>query len=277
VRVALHLLWGVATAATLFPWLPERARLYLKSRWSRQLLEEMGVAIVATGTPPTQGLLVANHISWLDIFAINALAPTIFLSKDEVLRWPLIGWLAKRAGTLFLERGSRAAAQLAKEQLIAELRARRLVGVFPEGTTGFGDHVMPFHGALFQSAIDAEVAVMPAMIRYTDRSGTTTRAAAYVGETSLWECVRSIVKASGLTACVAFLPAIDTTAADRRQLAHHSHQMLSHALARFIPNPPVPPAASTATETRADPPVAPQSDCRPTGSPNPAPADSSPA
>ncbi|MBI5786925.1 MAG: 1-acyl-sn-glycerol-3-phosphate acyltransferase, partial [Rhodocyclales bacterium] len=124
----MHLFWGVVTAATVFPWLPERARLYLKARWSRQLLEELGVRIVTDGVLPERGLLVANHISWLDIYAINAVAPTTFLSKDDVLHWPVIGWLAKRVGTLFLERGSRTAALRAKELLVAELRAGRLVG-----------------------------------------------------------------------------------------------------------------------------------------------------
>jgi 1-acyl-sn-glycerol-3-phosphate acyltransferase len=273
--MVLHLLWGVATVATVFPWLPARARAYLMARWSRQLLEELGVRITVTGTPPAHGLLVANHISWLDIYAINAVAPTTFLSKDDVLHWPVIGWLAKRVGTLFLERGSRTAALRAKEHLVAELRAGHLVGVFPEGTTGFGDHVMPFHGALFQSAIDAEVEVMPALIRYTDRQGRPSLAAAYVGETSLWQCVRSIVTSSGLTAQVDFLPAVATTAADRRHLAHHSHQLISHALAKFIPSPPAPPAAHTATGTPGDPPAAPPSGSRPTSNPNPAPADSS--
>jgi 1-acyl-sn-glycerol-3-phosphate acyltransferase len=233
--VALHLIWGIANAAVVFPWLPARARLYLKARWSRQLLEQMGVAIVANGTPPAQGLLVANHISWLDIFAINALAPTTFLSKDEVMDWPVIGWLAKRVGTLFLERGSRAAAQRAKEHLIAELKASRLVGVFPEGTTGFGDHVMPFHAALFQSAIDAGVAVTPTLIRYVDRQNRQTTAAAYVGDTSLWECTRNIVTASELRVDISFLPAVESAGADRRNLAHHCHQLISHTLAHTIP------------------------------------------
>lgn len=210
--------------------LSDRMRLAIKARWSRHLLAVFGIQVVASGTQPRHGLLVANHISWTDIFAINAVAPTTFLSKDDVLHWPLIGWLAKQVGTLFLERGSRAAAQRAKEHLIEELRAGRLVGVFPEGTTGFGDHVMPFHAALFQSAIDAGVAVMPALIRYTDRQGRPSQAAAYVGETSLWECMRSIVQASGLTVHVAFLPAIAPDGADRRHLAHHSHQFISHAL-----------------------------------------------
>ena len=275
--MVLHLFWGVATAATIFPWLPERARLYLKARWSRHLIEELGVRIIGNGVPPTHGLLVANHISWLDIYAINAIAPTTFLSKDEVLHWPVIGWLAKRVGTLFLERGSRTAALRAKESVVAELRTGRLVGVFPEGTTGFGDQVMPFHAALFQSAIDAEVAVMPALVRYTDRRGEFSLAAAYVGETSLWECLRSIVQASGLVVHVEFLPAVGTAGIDRRLLAHHSHQLIAHALTRFIPSHSVPPDANTATGTPADPQGALPSGSPPTGNPNPAPADSSAA
>jgi 1-acyl-sn-glycerol-3-phosphate acyltransferase len=273
--VALHLLWGVVIVATSFPWLPERAQLFLKAQWSRHLLAVLGVRLRVTGTPPTRGLLVANHISWLDIYAINAQAPTNFLSKDEVRHWPVIGWFAEHVGTLFLERGSRTAALRAKENLIAELRASRLVGVFPEGTTGFGDHVAPFHAALFQSAIDAEVAVMPTLIRYTDRRGHPSVAAAYVGETSLWECVRNIVATAGLTVHVAFLTAVAPAGADRRQLAHHSHQLISHALANFIPSLPARPAGHMAAGTPADLQGEQRSDIRPTGSPSPAPADSS--
>jgi 1-acyl-sn-glycerol-3-phosphate acyltransferase len=273
--MALHLIWAVALTATVFPWLSERGRLAFKARWSRQLLDVLGVRYRISGTPPRHGLLVANHISWLDIYAINAVAPTTFLSKDDVLHWPVIGWLAKRVGTLFLERGSRTAALRAKEHLVAELHASRLVGVFPEGTTGFGDHVMPFHAALFQSAIDGGVAIMPTLIRYTDRQGRYSIAPAYVGETSLWECVRGIITASGLTVWIAFLPSVETAGADRRHLAHHSHQLISHALAEFIPIHAAQPGAHRAIETPVDLRGEPPSDNLPTGSPNPVPADSS--
>lgn len=240
-------------AAIAFPWLAKRKQLWVKARWSRQLLETMGVRIATGGPAPTHGLLVANHISWLDIFAINAVAPTTFLSKDDVLHWPVIGWLSKQVGTLFLERGSRAAAQRAREHLVEELRRGALVGIFPEGTTGFGNAVMPFHAALFQSAIDAEATVVPALLRYSDRAGLPSLAAAYVGDTSLWECVRSILKASGLMVRVDFLPAVVTAGADRRHLAHHSHQLISHALAAATPSHSVPPAAHMAAGTPADP------------------------
>ncbi len=237
-RTALHLLWGVATAATVFPWLPLSAQLWLKRRWSKQLLEVLGVRLRISGTPLSGGLFVANHISWLDIFAINAAAPTTFLSKDDVRRWPVIGWLATRVGTLYLERGSRLAAQRARERLVEELRGGARIGVFPEGTTTEGDHVLPFHGALFQSAIDAGVSVAPVLVRYTDAAGRPTTAAAYAGDTTLWQCVKSIVTASGLTVHVDFLAALPGTGTDRRHLAHHAHQAIAHALAAARPAKP---------------------------------------
>lgn len=230
-RCALHLLWGLATAAAL-PGLPRKMRSFLVARWSRQLLDTLAIRVQFLGTPPTQGLLVANHVSWIDIFAINASATTTFLAKDEIRGWPVIGWLAERAGTLFLERGSRSAAQRARQRLVDELRAGSRIGVFPEGATSFGEHVLPFHGALFQSAIDAGARVAPVMLRYSDGQGQPTSAAAYVGDTSLWQCVRNIAAAKGLTVHIMFLPALDSAGSDRRHLAHRSHQAISHALAR---------------------------------------------
>lgn len=276
-RTALHLLSGLTTVAIAFPLLPDRLRLALKARWSRQLLDVLGVRLQSTGTPLAGGLFVANHISWLDIYALNALAPTTFVAKDEVRHWPVIGWFSSRAGTLFIERGSRSAAQRTREHLIDELRRGSRVGVFPEGTTSFGNHVQPFHGALFQSAIDAGTCVVPVMLRYTNAHGQPTTVPAYVGETTFGECLRNIVTASGLTVHVSFLPAIDSVGVDRRHLAHHSHQVIAQALARFTPSREARPAGHTAVEIPADPRDAPPSGCRPTDSPNPAPGDSSPA
>ena len=276
-RLALHLLWGLAIAATVFPRLSGAGQQQLKARWSRQLISTLGLRIVTTGSPPSHGLLVANHISWLDIFAINAVAPTIFLSKDDVLHWPIIGWLARQAGTLFLSRGSRAAAQRAKEQIIDHLRDGKLVGVFPEGTTSLGDDVLPFHAALFQSAIDAEVDVAPVLIRYTDRQGAATQATAYVGETSLWECTQSVLGARGLSVHIDFLPAVPSIHCERRHLSHHCHQLIRRAQASVIPNREVEPGGCTVIETPADPQDEQPSNCRPTSTPSPAPADSSPA
>ena len=113
----MHLLWAVATAAFAFPVLPQKARRALKARWSRQLLNVLGMRLRVAGTPPKSGFLVSNHISWLDIYTINALAPSAFVSKDDVRRWPVIGWLSQRTDTIFMERGSRNAAMRTKEQV----------------------------------------------------------------------------------------------------------------------------------------------------------------
>lgn len=265
----MHLLGGVATVAVAFPFLPRRARLSLKARWSRQLLGALGASLRVDGVPAAGGLLVANHVSWLDIFAINALAPTAFVAKDEVRCWPVIGWLCGRTETLFMARGSRAGAARTKARIGDFLGRRWRVGVFPEGTTSCGDRVLPFHSALFQAAIDAGIAVAPVVLRYTDGEGRPSPAAAYVGETSLWQSLRAVAGARGLTAHVAFLPTLDATGSERRHLAAHAHRLIASRLAR--------PRADREAETPGDLPAAPPSGCRPTGNPNPAPAASPPA
>jgi 1-acyl-sn-glycerol-3-phosphate acyltransferase len=276
--MGLHLLWGVATAAFAFPILPRPAQLALKGRWSRQLFDTLGVRLRTSGTPIDGGLFVANHISWLDIYAINAFAPAAFVSKDEVRRWPVIGWLSAKAETVFLERGSRSAAVRTKEHLIGLLRQRRRVSVFPEGTTGDGTRVLPFHGALFQSAIDAGVRVAPVAIRYTDAEGRLAMAPAYVGDITFWECFRAIARSGGLTAHAVFLPTLDAGSGDRRHLAHRAHTAISHTLAAGLtPNRWAQSDERTATETPGDLPDALPSASLPTGSRSPAPADSSPA
>jgi 1-acyl-sn-glycerol-3-phosphate acyltransferase len=264
----------VATATCAFPFLTHRWQLALKARWSRQLFQALGVQLRVSGTPIDGGLFVANHVSFLDIYAINALAPAAFVAKDEVRHWPLIGWLSARAETIFLERGSRSAAVRTKEQLVEQLRLRRRIGVFPEGTTSDGSSVQPFHGALFQAAIDAGVRVAPVAIRYTNAKGDLSLAPAYVGDTSLWQCFRAIVTSGGLTAHASFLPTLDATTADRRHLAHRAHTAIAHAL---TPSRSAPPGIHTEAGRSGDLPDGLPSALHPTDSPSPAPADSFPA
>lgn len=224
----MHLLWGAATVATVYPWITARFRRALKRRWSRQLLETLGIRLKvgagATALPP--GLVVSNHISWLDIFVINALTPAAFVSKDDVQHWPLIGWLCAQTETIFLERGSRAAAQRTRETMIGHLQSAVPVAVFPEGTTTGGDRVLPFHAALFQSAIDAAAPVVPLALRYTDRAGNPSRAPAYDGDITLWQCLRAIARADGVRAGLIILAPL-TADTDRRELAARCHAAIS--------------------------------------------------
>lgn len=237
-RTLLHLLQGCATVAFVFPFLGESLQRALKQRWSRQLLAMLGVrlryqdALAGQPTLPSlpMGLIVANHISFLDIFVLNAVAPAAFVSKEEVRHWPLIGWLCAHTDTLFLERGSRNAAQRARENLVTQLRAGKRVALFPEGTTSRGDTVLPFHSALLQSAIDAGCAVTPVVLRYRSETGEPSDAPAYVDEVSLIECMRNIAAAHRLYAEITALEPLTTVAADRRQLSAHAHRLIAHGL-----------------------------------------------
>lgn len=234
-RVSLHLLQGCVTVGFFYPWLSEALCLALKKRWSRQLLAMLGVRLRYLGelqgnADLPNGLIVANHISFLDIFVVNAIAPTAFVSKDDVRNWPLIGWLCQRTDTLFLERGSRSAAQRARENLIDHLRRGKRVALFPEGTTSCGDTVRPFHSALLQSAIDAGATVTPIALRYRTAEGEHSTAPAYVDEISLLECLRAIADQKSLYAEVTALEPLTTAEVNRRQLSAHAHRMIAHTL-----------------------------------------------
>lgn len=258
----------------VYPWIGQSLRLELKRRWSRQLVTLLGVRIEAAGAGEVRGMAVANHISFLDIFVINALAPAAFVSKDDVRRWPLIGWLCRHTDTIFLARGSRSAAQQVRETLAEVLRRGSVIAVFPEGTTSDGSQVLPFHSALFQAAIDVGAPVTPVALRYLDGNGGRSSAPAYVGDTSLMACLWSIARAGGLTASVETEAPLPSAGHDRRTLAAQLHRHIAH---RITPSRPVPPGAHKAAGMPADPQDAPPSTPRPTGSPSPAPADSLPA
>jgi 1-acyl-sn-glycerol-3-phosphate acyltransferase len=229
-RVALHVCHGMLTVALVYPRCDESRKLALKQQWSMRLLELFDLTLRWVGDLPPAGLLVSNHISFLDVFAINAIAPSSFVAKDEVRSWPLIGWLAKYTDTLFLERGSRGAAQRAREDMVSHLRAGKRVAVFPEGTTSNGDGMLPFHSAMFQAAIDAAVNISPIAITYTDGHGARSYATAFVGEMSLLQCLWSIACAQNIIATITLLPAHAAHDGDRRHLSAHVHRAISHHL-----------------------------------------------
>ncbi len=234
--IGLHLLAGVIQAGLLFPLLRFPARRRLKQWWSRQLLLLLGIRIDARTdafSATTQGLLVCNHISFVDIFIINALLPAGFVAKSEVAGWPLIGWLSARTETIFIARGSRRAAHETQRCMVAAMRTGARLAIFPEGTTTAGRSVLPFHGALFQAAIDADVDVHCLAISYQDRAGRHHPAPAYVGDTSLLQCMRDILAARDIVARVAVVTRFRPPLGDRRHLAHQAHTAIAHGLAEL--------------------------------------------
>lgn len=220
-RVLLRLLHGIAVAALLFPGLSPERRMARVQCWSAGMLRALGVALVSEGRPRPGGgtLLVANHVSWLDILALNAVQPARFVSKADVKAWPVLGWLVSAAGTLYIERERRRDAMRVVHEMAAALRSGDTVAVFPEGTTTDGHALLPFHANLLQAAIATATPVQPVALRYSDAAHAVSPAAAFVGEMTLWQSFSAVVRADGLVARVALLPPQACAHADRRALA----------------------------------------------------------
>ncbi|MDP1611223.1 MAG: lysophospholipid acyltransferase family protein [Sulfuritalea sp.] len=233
--IGLHLLSGALQVALLFPFGGGHWRQRLKRAWSRQLLLLLGIRVEAAGDGLDRieaGLLVCNHISFIDIFVLNTLLPSAFVAKSDVLRWPLIGWLCRRNDTVFIERGSRKAAHDTHRSMLAAFGAGQRLVVFPEGTTTVGERLLPFHAALFQSAIDAAVPVHALALGYHGADGLRSRAPAYIDDISLVSCMASVLRTPGLVARVGLAGSFAPPLAERRQLAQCAQQAVATALAQ---------------------------------------------
>jgi len=228
-RLALHLLRGVVTAALVFPLLSVPHRGRVRQRWSRKLLRILGIELRVSGTGLIErGLLVANHVSWVDIFVVNALTPVAFVSKADVRAWPVIGWLAAVNETVFLRRGSRGHARVINDEIAERMQAGHHVALFPEGTTTDGTHVLHFHAALLQPAILTAHPIQPIALRYRTPKDEFTRAAAYDGDVSLGECLASIIGSERIVVTLDLLPALNTVGTHRRDIAHAAHAAIAN-------------------------------------------------
>jgi 1-acyl-sn-glycerol-3-phosphate acyltransferase len=258
-RLALHLVRGLAIAWLRYPKLSEAEKQAQKRLWSRTLLSILSVS-VREGNPPKalpgRCMLVLNHISWLDIFVIDARFPATFIAKSEVRSWPVVGWLCTLVGTLYIERGKRSEARRARQIVAAELERGTLIAVCPEGATTFGRSLEPFHSALFQPALDAAATLQPVALRYLDAAGRHTDAAGYVGDTSLLESVWTIVSTRHMVAEFNLLAPISVHAQTRRSLAEKAETAIAGALGVPVPKGAVRARhlPGTVPGTNADPP-----------------------
>ena len=206
-RLALavaHLLRGLWIVYTRFGRLEAPQRQMHIHAWSRRMLAILGIGLRLHGDPPACGplLVVANHISWLDITVLHAVCPCRFVSKADVKHWPVIGRLATACDTLYIERESRRDAMRVVHHVAQALQAGDMVGVFPEGTTSDGSGLLPFHANLIQAAITADAPVQPLALRFRKPQGADSRSPAYVGDDSLAGSVWRTVCAAPLVAHV---------------------------------------------------------------------------
>lgn len=222
-RIILLLLLGVVLTLWCVVRGKDQSTTYyrnLKRWWSQKAARILNLTITVQGQVTQQpAVLVANHISWLDIFVLGSVLDMRFLSKAEVRHWPLIGWLADKAGTLFIARGQSGAAQQAAQHLIHVIQQGDHVLFFPEGTTTDGTSVRRFHARLFAPAIDAQVPVQPIAIQYPDQTGQASQVVPYINDDSLLSNLWRIAGQKELTATVTFMDLVPSQDQARKALA----------------------------------------------------------
>jgi 1-acyl-sn-glycerol-3-phosphate acyltransferase len=206
-RVLIHLLGGVWTIYTVVPRLSMQQKHARVQVWALEMLDCLAIKLVVKGSPPVQGpmLMVANHISWVDIVVMHATRHCRFVSKDEIARWPVVSTLANVADTLYITRESRRDAMRVVHQMAQCLRDGDVLAIFPEGTTGDGSTLLPFHANLLQAAISANAPVQPVALQFADATtGQISFAPCYVGDDTLWQSLWRTVCADNVQAVVQF-------------------------------------------------------------------------
>ena len=248
-RATAHVLEGVAMTTLLFPLVGAHRRRVLSAQWSRRLLRILRIEARVHGRNAAgergNVLIVANHISWLDIFVLSAVQPARFIAKAELRRWPVIGQFAASGGTLFIDRARRHDTHKVNRHAAEVLSRGDVIAIFPEGTTSDGRDVLPFHGSLLQPIVDAEGHVQPVAIRYLHHGGGVNDAVAYVGDTSF---LSSFWRVTGERRVVVELHMTEPLPArqrHRRELSREAEAAIRRALAL--------PARATGPGTPADP------------------------
>ena len=262
-RVGLHIALALVIVTLGFPFASHATRQRLIRWWSRRLLAICGMRVRVIGPGDDDALeqapndaldhsstramrpqtiidamrpggigamLVMNHISWIDIYVVHSVRPARFIAKSEIAKWPVIGYLTDRTGSIFIERGRRHAVRDANRRATELLGAGDLIAMCPEGTTGEGDRLLPFHANLIQPAIDARVPIVVAGLRYLDAHGRRTTAASYVGDLTLFQSMVRIIRARPITAELHLIAAIDAASATRHEVGQRARALIAETL-----------------------------------------------
>jgi 1-acyl-sn-glycerol-3-phosphate acyltransferase len=232
---------GLAVLTFRFPMIDGDAQQAWIQRWSIWVSRTLGLKISVQGQidPAIKSaLIVANHSSWLDIVVINSIQPAAFIAKAEIEKWPIVGLLVARSGTLFIERGKRHAVHKVLQDAVDRLKQGRFVAVFPEGTTNDGKGLLPFHGNLMEAAIRAEVPVQPLSISYQNSNGALAKSVEFVGATTFVGSMLKILADRDLRVNISILPMRMVAGGTRHELASEARIAISKALGFDIVFPP---------------------------------------
>jgi 1-acyl-sn-glycerol-3-phosphate acyltransferase len=217
-----------------YPRIDAARRRALNKWWSGKLLRILNVSACVEGSVPGESdraaMVAANHISWLDIFVISSARSTRFIAKSEIRDWPIAGWIAEEAGTLFVRRSEWRDAARTTQRVRAALDAGDCVGLFPEGITTEGDTLLKFHSSLFQAAVGNAAHVYPAAIRYETPQGDICREVSFVGERTFMQSLALIIRQRAIVVRLDFAQPIDAQRAPRRDVAAQAHARVASLL-----------------------------------------------
>ena len=222
-----HVVMGMWWIYAHFPQLSAEQREMRVQAWALQFLALWDIHLKVLGQPVLNGpaLMVANHISWLDISVIHAARHCRFVAKSDIRHWPLIGTLATGSGSLYIERTSRKDALRMVKDMADAMKEGDVVAVFPEGTTSSGHLVGVFHANLFEAVIQHRLVVQPIALHYSDPcSGAWCAKASFVDDMDLMSSLHQILKIGGIRANVGLGEPLAACGHSRRSLAHLSHQ-----------------------------------------------------
>jgi 1-acyl-sn-glycerol-3-phosphate acyltransferase len=235
----IRVLWVIALGLTIAGTFALMERLRIgnsmarRQRWTSWFMARLTAAlpfrVTVSGKRPAQPMLwVSNHVSWTDIPLLGMLAPLSFLSKAEVRTWPVAGWLALKAGTLFIRRGS-GDSKLIQKQIGQHLLGKHSMVIFPEGTTTDGRSLRTFHGRLLSSAIETAVPIQPVAIQYL-RDGKPDQIAPFIGDDDLLSHLRRLFANKVSEVRIQLLAPIESAGKERAALAFEAQQAVQVAL-----------------------------------------------
>ena len=238
IRLLLHIISGLAQSA-VYPHLNQSAQRRMAQNWSAGLLAILCIRLRYSGVPPAaempQVMLAANHVSWMDVYSLITVCPARFVAKSEIRSWPLLGWLSRNAGTLFIERTKRSDTARINEDISNVLTTGDRVAVFPEGTTSDGTMLRHFHASLLQPAVAVTAILCPVAIRYSDTAGAISKSAAFVN-ISMLESLRRILQQPWIEVELIFAEPIHSSGKNRRELARYAEQAIASALSLPLPH-----------------------------------------
>ncbi len=205
----------------------------LTTLWLRRFSAIVKLQIAKEGELPELGtLLVSNHVSWLDIIVIGQYLPAYFVAKSDISSWPVIGYLARQGGTIFICRGDKQQIKITAEKMVWLLKQNNNIIAFPEGTTTNGDEVLNFHSSLFQPALLTKTAVQPVAVQY---QGEAKEHAPFVGDDGFVPHLIRILSLEKIEVNLSFLPVITSTGKSRNELSLETRDLICGKIYQDLP------------------------------------------